>query len=154
MVIDLGACDDVYVIPHLVGNADPHYRQKWNLLLYGKVFLLINEDRRMAAEVCLQHKSSLKCPVTQAPLRFQRRQAWIIQAPPSPHSDFILFTYRAGFLTFKKENLSHSINAPLKIAAVLYNRNLVDSITQFCSPLPYWFGLCNQIHYDTVAYMC
>ena len=125
---------DIIVV---VGNADPHYRQKWNLLLYGKVFMLINEDRRMAAEVCLQHKTLNRCPVTLASLRFQRRQAWIIQAPPSPHSDFILFTYRAGYLSVNKESSSKKVQAPAKVSAVLYNRNLVDSIAQFCSPVPY-----------------
>ena len=118
-----------------MGNADPHFHQKWNLLQYGKVFMLINDDRRMAAEVCLQHRIANRVPVTLAPLRFQRRQAWIIQAPPSPHSDFILFTYRAGFASIKKGYSYSKVKAPVKVSAVLYNRHLVDSIAQFCCPL-------------------
>ena len=92
----------------------------------------------MALESCLQHKISRGFPATMSPLRFQRRQAWIIQSPPSPHSDFILFMYRSGFLNLSKFDDFPVVKTTRSISNVFYNRNLIDNISQFCSPIPYW----------------
>ena len=108
----------------------------------------------MALESCLQHKTSRGFPATMSPLRFQRRQAWIIQSPPSPHSDFILFMYRSGFLNLSKFDDFSVVKTTRSISNVFYNRNLIDNISQFCSPIPYWNILFVAMSEKKSLYSC
>lgn len=118
-------------------HADTLFNQKWLILVYGKVYLLYmisSAAENLALEVSLQDRRAGAVALRR--LAFERRQAWIIQIPPSAREKFILFLYAAEFQSLSSSLGRWAGGGKLRcgrpvVASVLGNEDVTRCIAKF-----------------------